>query len=111
MIQQRKTISIYYGNIETKIQKIELNLDKRFIQDFVNLNEIDDNININIDLTSIEILPEDDIPKDFFLTLNENYINNYDDLKNKDIAIMQYSKCNFEYSFGKIKNIDRYEIT
>ena len=111
MIQQRKTMNFYYDSMEAKTQEIELNPEKRFIQDFVRLYEIDDSIDINIDAVVIEILPEDEIPKVFFLTLNENYINNYEGLKNKEITIIQYPEGNLEYSFGKIKNIDRYEIT
>ena len=110
MIKQRKTISFYYDSSDVKMQIIELDPDKRFIQDFVSLSKIDNNIDINIDATVIEILPEDDIPKAFFLSSNENHINNYDALKNKEIAIIQYPEGNLEYSFGEIKNIDRYEI-
>ena len=106
MIQQRKTISFYYDSINFKTKGIELDPNKRFIQDFIKLYEIDKNIDINIDATVIEILPEDNIPKEFYLTLNEDYIDNYDDLKGKEIAIMQYPEGKLKYSYGKIKEID-----
>ena len=111
MIKQRKTISFYYDSIDAKAIEIKLDPNKRFIQDFVRLYEIDDNIDINIDITVIEILPEDNIYKDFYLTLNEDYINSYDSLKDQEIAIIQYPKGNLKYSYGKIKKIDKYEIT
>ena len=111
MIQQRKKISFYYDSIKIKTQEIELNPEKRCIQDFVRLNEIDNNIDINIDATVIEILPEDKIPKEFYLSINEDYIDNYDSLKNKDIAIIQYPEGKLTYSYGKIKKIDKYQIT
>ena len=111
MIQQRKKISFYYDSIKIKTQEIELDPEKRCIQDFVRLNEIDNNIDINIDATVIEILPEDNISQDYFLSPNENYLNNYDNLTNQDIAIMQYPERDLEYSYGKIKQIDKYQIT
>ena len=111
MIKQRKTISFYYDSIDAKAKEIKLDPNKRFIQDFVRLYEIDDNIDINIDITVIEILPEDNIYKEFYLTLNEDYINSYDSLKDQEIAIIQYPKGNLKYSYGKIKKIDKYEIT
>ena len=55
------------------MQIIELDPDKRFIQDFVSLSKIDNNIDINIDATVIEILPEDDIPKEETLIFVENF--------------------------------------
>ena len=111
MIQQRKKISFYYDSIKIKTQEIELDPEKRCIQDFVRLNEIDNNIDINIDATVIEILPEDNISQDNFLSPNENYLNNYDNLTNQDIAIMQYPERDLEYYYGKIKQIDKYQIT
>ena len=111
MIKRKKTIRCYYDSIDSKFKEIELDSDKRYIQDFVSLNDIDKNIDINIDAIVIEILPEDNINKDFYLSLNDDYINNYDGLKGQDIAIIQYPEGNLEYSYGKIKKIDKYEIT
>ena len=70
MIIKRKTISFYNDSINAKEKEIELDPNKRFIQDFVSLSDLDKNIDINIDATVIEILPEDNIPKEFYLTLN-----------------------------------------
>ena len=111
MIRKRKKISFFYDSIDVKTKIIELNTNKRYIQVFKGLYEIDNNIDIDIDATVIEILPEDNIPKDYFLSLNENYINNPYQLKNKDIAIIQYPEGNLEYSYGKILEIYQYEIT
>ena len=83
MIQKRETISFIYDNANAKTKIIKLDLDKRFIQDFYRLFEVDKNINIDIYATIIEILPEDNIPEDYFLSINENYINNFDNLKIK----------------------------
>ena len=63
MIQQRKTISFYYDSINLKTIGITLDPNKRLIQDFRSLSEMDINIDINIDATVIQILPEDKIPK------------------------------------------------
>ena len=71
---------------------------------------MDINIDINIDATVIQILPEDKIPKEFYLSINEDYIDNYDSLSNKDIAIIQYLQGKLTYSYGKTKQIDKYEI-
>jgi hypothetical protein len=111
MIQQKKTISFYYDSINLKTIGITLDPNKRLIQDFRSLSEMDSNIDINIDATVIEILPEDKIPKEFYLSINEDYIDNYDSLKNKDIAIIQYPQGKLTYSYGKIKQIDKYQIT
>ena len=110
MIQQRKTISFYYDSINFKTIGITVDPNKRLIQDFRSLSEMDINIDINIDATVIQILPEDKIPKEFYLSINEDYIDNYDSLSNKDIAIIQYLQGKLTYSYGKTKQIDKYEI-
>ena len=69
-INSKKIISIYYGKKGKEIdKKIELDKNKRFIKCF-----FDD----NIDATIIEILPEDDIPKDKYLYPDLNYANGFD---------------------------------
>lgn len=110
MIQKRETISFIYDNANAKTKIIKLDPDKRFIQDFYRLFEVDKNINIDIDATIIEILPEDNIPEDYFLSINENYINNFDNLKNQDIALIGYPLGELKYSFGRIKEIEEYKI-
>ena len=111
MIKQRQTIYFKYDSIDFKSKEIKLDPYKRFIQDFVRLSDIDKNIDINIDATVMEIVPADNIPEVFFLTLNENYMDNYETLKGKEIAILQYPEGILKYSYGEIKEIDKYEIT
>ena len=111
MIKQRQTIYFYYDSINFKNKEIKLDPNKRFIQDFERLSDIDKNIDINIDATVIEILPGDNIPGAFFLTLNENYMDNYESLKGQSIAIMQYPEGKLKYSYGEISEIDKYDIT
>ena len=57
MIKEKKIITFYYDH-ESKIKEICLNSDERNIKDFRE---------INIDATAVEILPKDDIYKDYFL--------------------------------------------
>ena len=111
MIQKRETINFYYDSIEYKTKQIELDPDKRFIQDFKQLYEFDKSIDINIDATIIQILPGDNIPKEYFLQVHEEYINNLDNLKNKDISIIQYPKGDLEYAYGNIIAVDKYEFS
>ena len=109
-IQKRETISFIYDNSNAITKIIKLDPDKRFIQDFKKLKEIDENIDINIGATIIEILPEDNIPEDYFLSINENYINHFDNLENQDITIIGYPEGELGYSFGTINEINKYEI-
>ena len=111
MIQKREIINFYYDSIEYKTKQIELDPDKRFIQDFIQLYEFDKSIDINIDATIIQILPGDNIPKEYFLQVHEEYINNLDNLKNKDISIIQYPKGDLEYAYGNIIAVDKYEFS
>ena len=99
IIDLEKTIKIYYKN-EEKIIYIKLNSNERFIQDFSYLN---------IDATIVEILPKDNISKEYFLLPNLNPINQLELLLNKKIYILHYPEggklC---YSYGIIKSIDEY---
>ena len=94
MIEQKEDIKFFYDN-ESKIKKISLNSEKRLIKNFKD---------IGIDSTVIEILPEDKIENDFFLS---PYINNFNELKDEDIFIIQFPKGIMTYSTGKIKNINK----
>ena len=94
MIEQKEDIKFFYDN-ESKIKKISLNSEKRIIKNFKD---------IGIDSTVIEILPEDKIENDFFLM---PYINNFNELKDEDIFIIQFPKGIMTYSTGKIKNINK----
>ena len=97
-IEQRKKICFYYDSIAARLKEIELNKKERYIINFSVLNK-------DIDVTVIEILPKDNIPPEFFLSPNLSYINNFDDLKNQDIAILQYPKGKLAQAYGIIKEI------
>ena len=102
IIDKNKVIEIYYDNQKKRI-KIELNKKERFIKNFLDLN---------IDCTIIEILPNDKVNEDFFLLPNIDYSNNFDDLKKNKIYIPQFPKGgNLSYSKGEIKNIEGYQFS
>ena len=103
MIQEKNIINIYYDS-QSKHRKISLNSQERFIKEFKD---------IQIDATVIEIIPQDDISKDDFLLPLIDYMDNYNQLIDKDIAIIQYPKGEKKYSYGKIKylcNTPKYEF-
>ena len=99
LVEQNQKIDVYYDS-EDKYIIINLNTEERFIKDFR-----DD----TIDATVIEILPKDNIPKHYFLLPLKDYRDNYDELINEDIAIIQYPKGEMKYSYGKIKSIRKTE--
>ena len=101
MIKQRRTITLYYDS-EAKIKEIDLFPDERFIKDFTD---------INMDIVVIEIIPKDEISKDYFLIPPIDYMYNYHLLKNKEIIILQYPYGQLSYSVGKIKEINQNEFT
>ena len=80
MIKQKISIDIYYDN-QSKFINIELNPDERLIKEFKD---------IQLDITVIEIISKDDISQDYFLLLLIDYIDNYNQLINNEIAIIQY---------------------
>ena len=101
IIRAKENIFIHY-DCEKKSILINLNTSQRYIQDFKYMN---------IDITIVEILPNDNIDDDLFLYPEICNVNN---LINKEIYIVQYpfggDMC---YSEGEIINIDtnRYELT
>ena len=97
MIEQRKLIDIYYDSGD-KLRTIQLNREERFIKDF------SDN---QMDIIVIEIIPKDNILKDYFLLPLIDYTNNYNKLISKDIAIIQYPHGNLNYSYGKIIRVTK----
>ena len=101
MIRQNQKIIFYYNN-QSKRREIYLNSEERIIKEFTD---------INIDATVIEIIPRDKISKKYFLLPNIDYMDNYKDLINKDITIIQYPGGKMSYSHGKIVDINNYEIT
>ena len=70
MIQNEKTIYIYYDN-EFKLSVIKLDKKERYIKSFKD---------ISLDVTVVEILDKDNISKDFFLVPESSAKN--DDLIN-----------------------------
>ena len=103
IIKQRKTITIYYDS-ESIVKEIDLNPDERFIKEF--------KTELNIDATFIEIIPKDKIEKNYFLLPLLEYMNEFNDLINKEITIIQYPLGGkLSYSNGIIKEINKYEFT
>ena len=91
LVEQKQKIDAYYDSEEKNVE-IKLNSNERFIKDFKY---------ITIDATVIEILPKDNIPKHYFLLTLLDYMNNYDELINENIAIIQYPKGEMNYSYIK----------
>jgi len=98
IIENNKRIEIYYDNQKKRI-KIELNKNERFIRNFLDLN---------IDCTIVEILPNDNISEDYFLIPNIDYSINYDNLIKKNIYIPRF---NSSYSKGEINNREKYKFS
>ena len=101
IIKQRKTINFYYDS-QSKTKEIGLFPDERYIKNFKD---------INIDATVIEILHEDDIPKDYFLIPPIDYMYDFKALLNKDIIILHHPSGEFSFSYGKINEINENEFT
>ena len=96
MIESYKLINIFYKN-EKKWIKIKLDKNKRYIK-----------YDMDLDITIIEIIPEDEVKEKYFLLPNINNDVNY---INEDIYIPQYPNGeNLSYSEGKIKDINKYEL-
>ena len=89
MVNRRKTIKFFYDCFNAKQIEIVLNPDERLIQDFRNPNP--NEREYDIDAIVIEILPKDNIPKEFFLLPDIRSIYNFNKLEGKTIAIIQIS--------------------
>ena len=101
-IESKEKMEIYYDN-EQKKNEIELNKNKRYIQNYLYLN---------IDVIIIEIIKEDNINENYFLLPNLEYINGYNIFKNKGIYIPQYPNGEgLGYSKGIINSINNYEFS
>ena len=104
MIAKRSSFNFYYDNNNFQSRTIDLNPQERYKFKFEK-NEfcvIKYFTNINIDVSIIEILPKDNIPKYYFLLANIDYMYNFDKLINQEITILQYPKGNLSYSYGII---------
>ena len=81
MIKEKITIDVYYDS-QSEFAKIKLDPEERLIKEFTNLK---------MDVTVIEIIPKDAIPKDYFLLPCIDYADNYNELINKEISIIAKS--------------------
>ena len=100
MIERKETITFYF-DIESESRDLILNSNERYIKTFRD---------INIDATVVEILPGDNIPINYFLKPNIDYMKNINGLIDKDITIIQYSSGVSSHSYGKIKSNKNYEF-
>jgi len=98
IVEAKEKINISYDFGE-KEKEIDLNKDKRFIKDYMD---------INIDIIIIQILEEDNIDKKYFLL---PYMGEISNLKGKRICIAQIPKGKeLFFSEGDITKIQNYEL-
>ena len=83
-------------------KKIKLDPYERTIEEFTYMD---------VDLTVVEILPEDEILNEFFLRPSIYYRYNFEKLDFEKITIIQYPNGILNYSYGKIENIDHYTFS
>ena len=95
MVNQREKISFYFDN-EAETREIILDPNERYIKDFRD---------IDLDVIVIEILPKENISKEYFLLTNLNYLNEPNELINQDIVILHYPSGVSSHSFGKIIDV------
>ena len=93
----KKENFLFYFDKEKQTREIKLDTNERYIKSFRD---------INIDAIVIQILPKDNIPSDYFLLPNIDYINNQNELLNEEISVLQYPSGKSSYSFGKLKSIN-----
>ena len=101
MIERNDDVKFYYDN-ETKIKKISLNKNERFIKNFSD---------VGVNSTVIEIIPTDAINKDYFLLPVINYAHEFNELKNEEIYIVHNPKGILNFQNAKIKEIKGCEFT
>ena len=103
-INNSKTINIYFGEKQNEKKRyIKLDKKERYIKCFKE----------PIDVTVIEIINNDNIPENKYLSPDLNYINGFDNYKNKDFYLAGYPKSqNFKKerhcSSGKILSVNNY---
>ena len=83
-------------------KKIKLDPYERTIEEFTYMD---------VDLTVVEILPEDEILNEFFLRPSIYYTHNFEKLDFEKITIIHYPNGILNYSYGKIENIDHYTFS
>ena len=70
---------LFFFDSEAETREIILDPNERYIKDFTS---------VGIDAIVIEILPKEDIPKEYFLLTDLNYLYNSNKLINKKIIIL-----------------------
>ena len=98
LIDSKEKIVIYFDG-QNKRREIILNENKRYIRDYRY---------IDLDVTIVQILKEDDIDKDYFLL---PYIGDCNQLMNYKIYIVQFPEGNLSYCKGELTDIDKFELT
>ena len=98
LIDSKEKIVIYFDG-QNKRSEIILNENKRYIRDYRY---------INLDVTIVEIIKEDDIEKEYFLL---PYIGDCNQLMNYKIYIVQFPEGNLSYCKGELTDIDKFELT
>lgn len=99
MIEKKETIKLYYDN-KKSFKMISLNSEERIIKDFSD---------IGIDSIIIQILESDNIEKEYFLPIMKQH-DEFQDLINDKINIIQKEKNEINFSKGKIKKIEKNEF-
>ena len=64
-----------------------------------------------MDITVIETISKDEISKEYFLLPLIDYMNNYNELINKEISIIRYPRGEMKHSYGIIKSYSEYEFS
>ena len=108
VIEKKTEIEVFYYNEKKRI-KIILDQKERLIHSYKDMD---------IDCIIIEILAKDNVYEDFFLLPNEEYNdNNFNELNNKKIYVVQFPKgMKLSYSVGEIikiggsLDIEKYEF-
>jgi len=100
MIENKEKIYFYYDNNIKK--EICLNPEERYIDILLYPHHINAAI--------IEIIPTDNIPKEFFLLPDLDYMNDINKVYKKEITIAYYPLQDLGYSNGMITDVEKYEF-
>ena len=100
LIERKEYIKFFYDD-ESKIKKISLNSEERLIKIFEDQE---------IDSIVIEILSTDGIEENYFLLPMINYLDELEELKNEEIAMIQKPNGKLTFSTGTIVDINKNEF-
>ena len=98
MIEKNEVIKFFYDN-DSNQKEITLKKNERYIKDF---------LEIGLDTIIIELLITDNIEKDYFLLPLIIYNDDFSDLKNNEIIIIQNINNKYTHSNGKIQEINKF---